>query len=830
MQRFILTIIIILAAICLSATTRMVARIDAPSPETVARFLSQGADIASYKPGVYLDLVVTEAEYQSLLAQYPGLRVTQTEQQIKQNLHSAKDIPGYRNYAQLTAELMQLQAQYPYLVEVSSLGSGWGSIYASQGFSYYQNFDHQLWAVKVSANVSANEDKPAFYFVGEHHAREPLSTEACMGILIHSVENYGLDPTVTNILDTSEIWIVPLLNPDGHKIVLQETDIWWRKNIRDNNDNHSFNHGSYGSGLDGVDLNRNYGWHWGYTSATDDQNSVTYHGAGPFSEPETQALRDFLLSRHFLAGIGYHTYGEYMLYPFGYLNGILAPDQTELAALASEVTALLPSQNSGFYAPGPSWGLYPVSGGLDDWIYGETGTFAYTIEMATEFIPPASQIPQIVQHQVNGAMALIQRKDRRILKGHVTDAETGNPLSALVLVDGIDGAPVFRKPISSEPEYGSYYYFLPVGQHTVHFICPGWETQSMAVQINDSGPTVYDIALLPVAAQELNIQVQDDTLQPLSGVTVSFDDLPLHSFVSAPDGWITVPDFYPGLYRLTASKPDYETLRVRRDINCGTITLRLTGQPVFSDGFELNVSNWVSTGTWNRISSEYFSGSYSLTDSPNGNYQNNSNTICRLASPIPLQGLQNADIQFQLKRSLALDGDILIVEASTNGSTWIALGFYEGSSDWEAQSYSLNSFLGNNLHFRFRLNTSESTTSAGVFIDDVKIFVNAAVSENSDSLLPPATLSLSAGPNPFSGSCKIKLNTPTGIERGDIRIYDIRGRMVRQFSLEGLGKGIHSFTFDGCDNQGKPLASGVYLMQTDNHSGPAATSKLMLIK
>jgi len=173
----------------LSANPRMVARIDAPSPSILQSFLIEGVDIAAYKPGVYLDLVLTQEQYALLQRDFPSIRVTQTETQMKDNLRPAKDIPGYRSYAQMLSELMQLQAQYPDLINVSSFGSGWGAIYADQGIPLYNDYNHDLWAVKVSANVMANEDEPAFFFVGEHHAREPLSTETCMGILIHLAEN-----------------------------------------------------------------------------------------------------------------------------------------------------------------------------------------------------------------------------------------------------------------------------------------------------------------------------------------------------------------------------------------------------------------------------------------------------------------------------------------------------------------------------------------------------------------------------------------------------------------------------------------------------------------
>lgn len=814
----------------LSANPRMVARIDAPSPSILQSFLIEGADIAAYKPGVYLDLVLTQEQYALLQRDFPSIRVTQTETQMKENLRPAKDIPGYRSYAQMLSELMQLQAQYPDLINVSSFGSGWGAIYADQGIPLYNDYNHDLWAVKVSANVMANEDEPAFFFVGEHHAREPLSTETCMGILIHLAENYGSDPTVTGILDSSEIWIVPLLNPDGHKIVLEETDVWWRKNLRDNNSNQAFDQDEYGYGFDGADLNRNYSWYWGYTSATDDQMSAVYHGPGPFSEPETQALRDLLLSRPFLAGIGYHTYGEYVLYPYGYVNGIAAPDQTELSALGNEIAALLPSQEYGNYAPGPSWGLYPVSGGLDDWIYGETGAFAYTIEMATQFIPPADQIPQIVQYQVNGALALLQRKNRSILCGHVRDANTGAPLNAMVLVDGIDDQPVFRQPKKSEATFGAYHYFLPEGNHTVHYICPGYATQTLSVQISAEAQTIQDVSLQPTQAQVLSILVQDDFFEPLPGATVSFEDLPQMSLVSGADGYITIEEFHPGVYRLRVTKPGHETLRIRRNIDCGFITLRLTSQPIFSDGLENNLSNWLPSGTWNRTATESFTGSYSLTDSPGGNYQNNTDSACSLAAPIPLHNIHNANLQFQLKRSLALDGDNLIVEASTNGWSWVVLGFYEGSSDWTLESYDLNSFIGNDLHLRFRLFTGSYETSNGVFIDDIKLFLNGDVSSNNDPLPPPAIFSLCASPNPFTGKATITLKAGSNLPDASIDIYNVKGQLVKNLGRMDLSKGEHQLVWNGLDYKGIPAASGVYLVKVSGPAGAIVSVRIARIK
>ncbi len=134
--------------------------------------------------------------------------------------------------------------------------------------------------MKVSDSPDVDEDEPAIYYFGAHHSREPISTEACMTVLDHILTNYGIDDEITYDVDNKEIWFVPIVNPNGVKIVLDQTDIWWRKTIRDNNNNHTFDSDyQYGTGNDGVDLNRNYGFTWGNVGSTDNINGETYHGS-----------------------------------------------------------------------------------------------------------------------------------------------------------------------------------------------------------------------------------------------------------------------------------------------------------------------------------------------------------------------------------------------------------------------------------------------------------------------------------------------------------------------------------------------------------------------
>ncbi|MDP2172682.1 MAG: M14 family zinc carboxypeptidase, partial [Candidatus Cloacimonadaceae bacterium] len=810
---------------------RMVVRIDNPTMALVERFTNQGADIASHRPGEYLDLVVSNDGFLALYREFPNIYITQTEAQLKTNLAgSHRDIPGYRNYQQLQAELFQLQTQYPNLVQVVSIGQSVGHGYAAQNLTNYQSFQHQLWAVKCSNNVQETEDEPAFYIVGEHHAREPISTEVSMAILINLLEGYGTNPSSTDILNTAEIWFVPLLNPDGHKIVIDQTDVWWRKNIRDNNNNFSFDFDIYGGGDDGVDLNRNYAFEWGYMSSTDDIYYPTYHGPSGFSEPETTALRNLLLSRRFLAGISYHTYGEMVLYPFGYVFDIYSPDNFEQNALAVEMAALIPKQNGGTYDPMPAWQLYPASGTSEDWIYAETGAFGFTVEMATQFIPPAAQIPQIVQNNVNGAMKLFQRKNKKMLKGNITDTLTGAPLQATVHISGIDDHPLYRVPIKSDALFGSYYYLLPAGEYLARYMRPGYLTEERYVSISELGVTTENVSLTPSEAYQLSVLIRGDFFEPLAGAALVFENLDLPTYISDADGRISIPAFFPGQYHLSVSKAGYETLHIMRNIASPDIGLRLTSIPILQETFETGISAWQRTGAWNRSTAEAYGGNYSLADSPSGSYQNDQNTYCKLINPLNLHNILNANLQFWAKTAIALDGDFVALQYSLDNQNWFVLDYFNGTSPWTLYSYDLNSFIGSNLYIRFNLRTNSSTTANGIFIDDFKLFTNADVTSVEDEF-SSIDLKIASFPNPFKNRAHIRLSMEKPLtEPIEIAIYNMRGQKIRSIYQGTPSKNKILIEWDGKDSHGTKSGTGIYFVLAKSGSKTLSTSKIVMIK
>ena len=832
MKQSILISIFLLVLISYSfAVERLVVRIDQPSPEAFQQYLAQNVDIASYHPGVYLDLVIPASDLALYQAQHPGLQITQTEAQLKANLSSKdRDIPGYSNYAAMMTEIQSLQAQYPHLISTEIIGSGWGSVYA-QTIPYYSSYNHQIAAIKVSNNVMIDEDEPAIYFCGGHHAREPMGVEVTLEILTYLAENYNLDPFVTNLLNTTQIWIVPLLNPDGHKIVLDQTDVWWRKNIRDNNNSHSFDFDNSGYGDDGIDINRNYGWEWGYVSATDDMNSVTYHGIAPFSEPETTAFRDLLRSKPFIAGISYHTYGQYVLYPYGYQSNLYAPDLAELRSLAQSVAGATGGQQGGFYTPMPSWQLYPVSGSLDDWAYGELGIFAYTVEMATEFIPNASYIPQIVQNNLGGALQFLQRRNRAMLYGHVTDINTGQPVEAVIHVRGLDDHPLPRGDYKSNLQFGSYYRLLSPGSYTVDYFAPGFAAQSSIVQISDTDISLQDIQLSPIDHTAVRLRVIQDANPeiPIQGASLRFPDLQLETFSSDASGHFYIPSFAPGTYRIELSKENYDTLYGWQDISWGA-TFSLQQAATFYDGFESGVANWLRTGSWN-ISSQSFAGTASLSDSPTGNYQNNTESLCKLIAPINLSATTGVCLQFRAKYSIALDGDYAALEYSRDNLVWQALDYYNGVQDWTLLSYNLSGLNTGDIHLRFRMFCNSSGRADGIYIDEFKLYNSYyEPTETIDPQLVPMAVKLSAYPNPFSNKLNLLVESKQPQNTAfQLEIYNLRGQKVYT-DVINLTNTAQYYSWNGIDDSGKALGSGIYFVKLIDRKAVLSSARIMLIK
>lgn len=273
----------------------------------------------------------------------------------------------YHTYAEINDELHQLATAHPQIAQVSSLGK------SVEG--------RELWAIKISDNVAQDEPEAETIFLGCHHAREWIAVDVPFLLASQLINQYGTDTTITRLVNQSEIWIVPMVNPDGHQYSVTN-DRLWRKNRRNN-----------GDGTFGVDLNRNYGYQWGGPGSSGDTYSEIYRGPSAFSEPETRAVRDFLQQRQTKALISYHSFSQLVLYPWGYTNSP-APDEPLLHNLAVAIADRIRTVHAVSYTPQQSSDLYLASGDTSDWLYGEYRVPNFTIELRPRSSFPGFELPE----------------------------------------------------------------------------------------------------------------------------------------------------------------------------------------------------------------------------------------------------------------------------------------------------------------------------------------------------------------------------------------------------------------------------------------------------
>ncbi|MFL5999856.1 MAG: M14 family metallopeptidase, partial [Streptomyces sp.] len=233
-------------------------------------------------------------------------------------------------------------------------------------------------ALKLTKNAKKSKDgaKPSVLYMSNQHAREWITPEMTRRLLHYYVDGYKTDKRLKKIVDSTELWFVLSANPDGYDYTFQNDDNrLWRKNLHDNNGD-----GTIGVG-DGVDLNRNFSYKWGYDNEGSSPNptSETYRGAAPASEPETKALDAFEKRIGFTYGINYHSAAELLLYGVGWQVATDTPDDTMYKALAGTPdNSAIPG-----YRPQVSSELYTTNGEADGHASNVNGLAMFTPEMST---------------------------------------------------------------------------------------------------------------------------------------------------------------------------------------------------------------------------------------------------------------------------------------------------------------------------------------------------------------------------------------------------------------------------------------------------------------
>jgi hypothetical protein len=601
-------------------------------------------DVASVKPGVGAEIVATPGTMEVL--RESGLRHETVHEDLVAH-YAAKivnkdtNFGGWHTYSENIAYLDSLRAEYPTLI--------------SEKWSIGQTHEmRDIWAVRLSDNADLDEaGEPEILLDTMHHAREIMSSE--FGILFadYLCANYGSDPVVTWLMDNRELYIVSIVNPDG-MVYNEQTNPsgggMWRKNRRYN-----------GGGSYGVDPNRNYPFEWYGGGSSSDPNSETYRGPSPGSEPEVQALMDFINSQEFVTHQSLHTYSNLTLYPWGYTSAD-TPDHATFVHMADIMT-----QYNG-YEPGQTPDLlYPVNGVTTDWTYasglGHDPIFSFTNEIGTTgFWPSFAERDQLFQENVWPMLYLM------MAAGAYADVQD-------VAVTDLGG-----------------------GQ-----LDPG-----------DGGELVFTVANLGVTESLDGLDVVltcDDPYVQFAEVSRSVGSL-------APMGE-TVVDPLP--FTVSSACPDGHPVRVT--VTAGSISYPLSflvGSPnaVFFDDFSDGTGNWsLSGGPWG-VTTTAHSAPYALTDSPSGDYGDNVSATATIDGEFLA-----SELRFWHRFDIEDGWDYGRVQVSAGGGGWQTVESYTGSQfSWQEVTLDLTPYAGGGpVQVRFLLDSDTWITEDGWYLDDVML-------------------------------------------------------------------------------------------------------------
>jgi murein tripeptide amidase MpaA len=299
----------------------------------------------------------------------------------------------YRDYRAITEHLHELAQLAPDRAAVQPIGSSLES--------------RTLWALHVG---HAGPGRTPMLIDGTQHAREWIAAMTTTCVADRLVREYDSNPQIRDFVDHTDLWVVPVVNPDGYQYTWS-TNRYWRKNRRGNF---------------GVDLNRNFSVAFGGDGSSDRERNETYRGPYAFSEPESAALRDLAKREQVALHVDFHAYGQLILYPWNY-TGKDAPDRDRLAAVGDRIASAMFAQHQARYALMPGVELYPAAGTATDWMYGEAHALSYTIELRPKsgrgqfgFVLPPDQIRPTCDEGLAAVLAL-----RSGYSGTGTDTTTG---------------------------------------------------------------------------------------------------------------------------------------------------------------------------------------------------------------------------------------------------------------------------------------------------------------------------------------------------------------------------------------------------------------------
>lgn len=815
-------------------------RVYAATGKQVELLLSQDVEIVATNYSKYIDIRCSERQAQKIKSLGLSIDFLMNEQVAATKMV----VPdGFHSYEETKVFLHGIASRFPNITRLDSIGAS----VESRG----------LWAIKISDNPETDEDEPCFLVEGCIHGNENHSLEICLFFIQYLVENYGSIPEVDYWIDNREIWVVPLLNPDGHE-----------RNVRQNVNN--------------VDLNRNFGYWWSFTASN--------YGAAPFSEPETQAIRDLAATIKPYGSLAFHTSGRVILYPWAYISEPRSPDDALFIETAKQmIDSINVSEPSIQYSYRRSGSWYWHGGEHNDWMYSQHGMLSYTVELMTSQSAPPSDLEN--EAVLPAFRVMLRRPQKGGITGLITDATTGEPIAAQVKIMELFDKDQLQ-PRNSEPIYGRFIRFLVPGNYKIEVYKPGYrkEIRSLAVSPNDT-MQVLNFQLAPDADIVYNSVTFDDDggqsqgngngqLNP--GETVAMEVFcknqgvskvaqvfaKLRTFSDCVDilsdsvlyGEVGAGEIaLPGGHFLASIKENvlpgtkckfhidfYDSAGIHWEsdfeqrIQGFFDDMEIEGMDQWTHGNAEDASNQQDDWQYGTPNGEgedprtAHSGNFAWgndlgSGSYNGVYQNNVHNYLAMRR-LNCSGWDQVYLQFYRWLNVA-SGDQAYISVNDK-IVWENFNQLISERSWSYQVVDISANAANqdSVVIKFGLQTNSSGTAGGWTIDDV--IVDHEITSNTPSRqvasLPKSFYLYPNYPNPFNSSTTIRFDLPES-QHVTLAIYNIVGQKIMTLVSDDLPQGRYNFSWHGLNDSTIPVASGVYLVKLSNRENEI-NEKILFLK
>ena len=473
---------------------------------------------------------------------------------------------------------------------------------------------NDLWAFKLSDNANIDEEEPEILYTGLTHSREPLSMMNLFYFVQNLCEGYqsNSDSEASYLIDEREMWFIPVINPDGYL---------YNEQIEPNGGGmHRKNRKDTGCGTStqrGVDLNRNFSFGWGVddTGSSPDPCYATYRGAGGFSEPETQIVRDFILNRNFNNVLHYHSYGNVYIHPFG--DGSY-PDSLDLLIFRGLADEMSDYNNFNFGTGYETIG-YTVNGDAVDWTYGNSGVIAYTPEVGSAsqgFWPSENEVESLCENQFkpNKVFAFSAGSDF-ILDGYSFSNE--------LVAGSTNNIMLNIKNRGLMPSSGSVNITVT--------------SLSQLISIEDQTKEISTLNSWEMSGLEFELVISDQvTYFSEASIKVVIHDSDSYHFIDTVN-------FFIG-----------------NEVS------------VFEENFDSGLGEWSVTGDWGLTDNPSI-GLYALTDSPEGNYSSDASSTAVLDIDLDFSFIANPFISFSALWDIEDGYDFVRFQALTEEDGWVSL-------------------------------------------------------------------------------------------------------------------------------------------------------------